>query len=82
VLTAEQAAVAATNLVKSQHSDYARRIKAQQDYLDGSHSSVYVPQKARNEYRWLVQRSQVNILPLVVDTLAQALYVELSIIHI
>jgi hypothetical protein len=76
VLTAEQAAVAATNLVKSQHSDYARRIKAQQDYLDGSHSSVYVPQKARNEYRWLVQRSQVNILPLVVDTLAQALYVE------
>lgn len=77
MLTAEQATIAATDLLKkSDQSQYATRIKAQQDYLDGVHSSVYVPNKARNEYRWIVQRSQVNIMPLVIDTLAQALYVE------
>lgn len=76
MLTAEQATVAATDLLKSQQSQYVARIRTQQEYLDGAHSSVYVPKSARGEYRWMVQRSQVNIMPLVIDTLAQALYVE------
>ena len=40
MLTAEMAAMAATTLMKSQHSDYATRIKAQQDYLDVLAASV------------------------------------------
>jgi len=46
------------------------------DYLRGRHDSVYVPRAARQEFRWIVQRARVNVLPLVVDTIAQSLYVD------
>lgn len=36
---------------------------------------VYVPQKATHEYRQLVSQSRFNILPLVVNVMAQNLYV-------
>ena len=45
-------------------------------YMRGRQSSVYVPRGARNEYRWLINRSKVNILPLVVTVLAQNLFVD------
>lgn len=45
-------------------------------YLRGEASSVYVPRGARQEYRWLIKRAKVNVLPLVVTVVAQALYVD------
>ena len=46
-----------------------------EDYVGGKHSSIYVPKTARREFQWIVRRARVNVLPLVVDTLAQSLYV-------
>lgn len=45
-------------------------------YLKGNHDSIYVPKKARREYAWLVKRAKVNLMPLIVDTPAQAMYVD------
>jgi hypothetical protein len=45
-------------------------------YLRGKHDSVYVPRGARAEYRWLIERARVNILPLVVTVVAQNMYVD------
>ncbi|MGX1667943.1 hypothetical protein ACWIG1_44180, partial [Streptomyces sp. NPDC055366] len=42
----------------------------------GSISGIYVPRKATQEYRNLVDQSRFNVLPLVVSQLAQALYVD------
>lgn len=53
-----------------------RRNRKIDAYMRGAHDSVYVPRPAQQEYRWLVSRARVNILTLVVDTFAQALYVE------
>nr|WP_240981175.1 phage portal protein [Streptomyces sp. N502] len=39
-------------------------------------NDIYVPQKATQEYRRLVDQSRFNVLPLVVTQLAQALYVD------
>lgn len=52
---------------------HLRRVRA---YVRGDHASVYVPRAARSEYRELVRKARVNVLPLVVDTIAQSLYVE------
>lgn len=46
------------------------------DYLSGKHDSVYVPRGAKAEYRWLIDRAKVNILPLVVTVVAQNMYVD------
>lgn len=45
-------------------------------YMRGDVSSVYVPRGARQEYKWLIRRAKVNVLPLVVTVVAQALYVD------
>lgn len=45
-------------------------------YVRGDHSSVYVPSSARAEYRWLYDRSVVNMMRLVVSVVAQNLYVD------
>jgi hypothetical protein len=45
-------------------------------YLRGEHDSVYVPRGAKREYHWLLKRSRVNMLRLVVAVLAQNLYVD------
>ncbi|GAA2618810.1 phage portal protein [Actinomadura fulvescens] len=45
-------------------------------YTRGEHASVYVPKGARDEYRWIVERSVRNITRLIVTTVAQALHVE------
>ncbi len=45
-------------------------------YMRGEASSVYVPRGARQEYKWLIKRAKVNVLPLVVTVVAQALYVD------
>jgi hypothetical protein len=52
------------------------RLKKISAYMRGEASSVYVPKGARQEYRWLIKRAKVNVLPLVVTVVAQALYVD------
>lgn len=45
-------------------------------YMRNEPESVYVPKGARSEYRWMLERAKVNVLPLVVTVVAQALYVD------
>lgn len=45
-------------------------------YMRGRQDSVYVPKGARQEYRWLIKRAKVNILPLIVTVVAQSLFVD------
>ncbi|WP_433364035.1 phage portal protein [Streptosporangium sp. CA-115845] len=59
--------------MREQEQPRLRKISA---YMRGEASSVYVPRGARQEYRWLIKRAKVNILPLVITVVAQALYVD------
>ncbi|MEV4384028.1 phage portal protein, partial [Streptosporangium sp. NPDC049644] len=59
--------------MREQEQPRLRKISA---YMRGEASSVYVPRGARQEYKWLIKRAKVNILPLVVTVVAQALYVD------
>jgi hypothetical protein len=52
------------------------RLRRISDYMRGKHASVYVPNGARSEYRWLLERSVVNFLPLVVSVISQNLHVD------
>lgn len=45
-------------------------------YLRGDHDHPYTPKNATQEYKLLAQRAVTNWLPLVVDVMAQTLYVE------
>lgn len=58
------------------HEHDELRLRRVEAYLRGDHDSVYVPRAARTEYRWIVDQARVNVLPLVVDTIAQSLFVE------
>lgn len=53
-----------------------RRLRKIAAYMKGDASSVYVPKGARQEYKWLIRRAKVNVLPLVVTVVAQALFVD------
>jgi len=65
----------ARHLLKLREGEQERLGKIKQ-YMCGKHSSVYVPRGARAEYRWLIERARVNILPLVVTVVAQNMYVD------
>jgi hypothetical protein len=54
----------------------ARRLDPIHAAVAGKVNDIYVPKKATQEYRQLVDQSRFNILPLVVGTVAQALYVD------
>ena len=56
--------------------DEQPRLKKIAAYLRNESSSVYVPRGARQEYRWLIKRARLNILPLVITVVAQSLYVD------
>ncbi len=56
--------------------DEQHRVQRIAKYMKGHHDSVYVPQGARVEYKWLLHRSVVNYLPLVVSTVSQQLHVD------
>lgn len=47
-----------------------------ENYDKGKHADPYIPDSADQEYRLLVQRSVTNIVHLVVDSTAQALFVD------
>ena len=53
-----------------------KRLRVINDYVRGSQAGVYVPQGARDEYKWLRKRSVVNILPLVVSVVTENLHVD------
>lgn len=45
-------------------------------YMANAVSDIYVPRSATREYRRLVDQARFNVLPLVVSTVAQALFVD------
>jgi hypothetical protein len=54
----------------------AERLARIDDYLHGLHDDPYMPDLADKEYKLLAKRCVSNWLPLLVDTPAQALYVD------
>jgi hypothetical protein len=53
-----------------------RRLGRIARYVRGDQDKVYAPRGASNEYHWLRSRSVVNMLGLVINTVAQNLYVD------
>lgn len=74
-LTPAQAVPTAMKLL-SMREDEQPRLEKIAAYVRGQQASVYVPRGARQEYRWLIRRAKVNILPLVVTVPAQNLFVD------
>lgn len=74
-LSPQQAVDTAKGVLKLRQTEQ-RRLDKIAAYARGQQASVYVPRGARQEYRWLIRRSKVNIMPLVVTVVAQALYVD------
>jgi hypothetical protein len=74
-LTRAQAVPTAMKLLLMREDEQPRLEKIAA-YMRGRQASVYVPRGARQEYRWLISRSKVNLLPLVVTVLAQNLFVD------
>jgi len=70
-----EAVSTARHLLKLREGEQGRLNRIQR-YMCGKHDSVYVPRGARAEYRWLIERARVNILPLVVTVVAQNMYVD------
>ncbi|MFF3928273.1 phage portal protein [Streptomyces hirsutus] len=71
----DEAVSTASRLLKLRETEQPR-LQRIADYMAGNHSSVYVPAGARAEYRWLIDRAKVKILPLVVTVVSQNMYVD------
>ncbi|HJR89875.1 MAG TPA: phage portal protein [Aeromicrobium sp.] len=71
----DQAVSTGRRLLKLREQEQPR-LQRIANYMAGKHDSVYVPRGARAEYRWLVERAKVKILPLIVTVVAQNLYVD------
>ncbi|MFE4857374.1 phage portal protein [Streptomyces sp. NPDC056670] len=72
---ADDAVSTARRLLRLREAEQVR-LERIANYMSGKHSSVYVPRGARAEYRWLIERAKVAILPLIVTVVAQNLYVD------
>jgi hypothetical protein len=72
----EDKAVDVASKLLVMREDEQRRLRKIAAYMRGDQASVYVPRGARQEYKWLIQRAKVNMLPLVVTAVAQALFVD------
>lgn len=70
-----EAVSTARRLLKLREAEQPR-LKRIADYMCGKHASVYVPRGAKAEYRWLIERAKVKILPLVVTVVSQNMYVD------
>lgn len=57
-------------------ADERARLKKISRYMRNQPDGVYVPHSARSEYRWLVRRSKVNFLPLIVSVVAENLHID------
>lgn len=71
----DEAVSTAKRLLKMRETEQPR-LQRIADYMAGKHASVYVPAGARAEYRWLIDRAKVKILPLVVTVVSQNMYVD------
>lgn len=74
-LTADQVPGVAARVLGMRQAEQ-HRLERISDYMRGRHDSVYVPSGARSEYKWLLERSVVNFLPLVVSVIAENLHVD------
>jgi hypothetical protein len=74
-LTPGQVPDVATRVLAMREREQVRLHRIAQ-YMKGNHDSVYVPHGARDEYKWLLNRSVVNFLPLVVSTISENLHVD------
>ncbi|MGH8883495.1 MAG: phage portal protein, partial [Stackebrandtia sp.] len=54
----------------------ADRLDHIDNYLKGDHEGPYTPRGASKEYKLLAERAITNVLPLIINTLAQSLYVD------
>lgn len=74
-MTPEEATAIAADVldVRNAGYPYLHQVAA---YVEGHADPVYIPRDAREEFRWIARQSRVNVLPLVVDTIAQSLYVD------
>ncbi|MEO3856226.1 phage portal protein [Acrocarpospora sp. B8E8] len=72
----QKEAEAVTRTLLARRDPEQARLQRIADYVAGKHTSVYVPAGAKSEYRWLLERATVNMLPLVINTVAQNLYVD------
>lgn len=72
----EDKAVDVASKLLAMREEEQRRLQKIAAYMRGDQASVYVPRGARQEYRWLIRRAKVNMLPLVVTATAQALFVD------
>lgn len=61
---------------KRQRAAESRRLTTADDYLKGKASDPYTPRGATREFEELKRRARSNWLPLVVDVIAQDLYVD------
>lgn len=71
----EELGVVASDLLKEYRSQRPRLDKIA-SYMANKTKDIYVPKAANREYRQLVDQARFNVLPLVVSTVAQALYVD------
>ncbi|WP_049566854.1 phage portal protein [Streptomyces sp. SBT349] len=67
---------AACALLEARRAEAADRLDAIHDAVRNKVNDIYVPAKATQEYRRLVDQSRFNVLPLVITAIAQALYVD------
>jgi len=74
-LSEDDARDVAQGLLKVRQAE-CRRLDRIRDYMIGKTCRVYSPRKTTQEYRQLVKMSKVNIMPLVVSTFAENLFVE------
>lgn len=59
--------------MRSMEQSRLRRIS---DYMRGKHDPPYTPRGVNSEYRWIVNHSRRNFLPLVVSVISQNLHVD------
>lgn len=74
-LNAEDLSAVAARLVQL-HTAERMRLDPIHDAVRGAVQDIYVPRSATMEYRHLVDQSRFNVLRLVVNSLAQSLYVD------
>lgn len=71
--------MATTDVLKDMEARFQHeleRVERVDNYLRGEHDPPYTPKSATREYKLLAARSVTNWLPLIVDVMAQTLYVE------
>lgn len=75
VMNTRQLGAAAADLLATYRAERPR-LKQIADYMANRVDDIYVPRSATAEYRRLVDQARFNVLPLIVNGLAQNLYID------